>query len=200
MANEIEKREISLESASIHLKSLNNDLSKFQDWFTQTQAKFATLKKAYKEAQVHDLASLQRFEQEAKTLEIIVFSHQEDLPALNQHYKNYASTTDYFSKDLKNFCVKLKNNRIKRLSIDMTSDLSSLKDTIVEAEKTQLALYQELITFKAKLIDRIEANIQFDNSCMKLDLWLNEFEPKINNEILKSTKLINDSNNNEGKF
>lgn len=154
---------------------------------------------SYEASSLHDLPALERFENESKTLEIILFSHQEEMPLINQHYKNYSATADYFSKDLKSFCVNLKNTRTNRLSADMTSNLIDLKEQIATDENSLQALYQALNAFRAKLKKRIERNIVFDNSCMKLDLWLNNFEPKLKNELTKSRKLTNETSNSEGQ-
>lgn len=168
-----------MESASIHLAGISNDQTKFQEWFTQAEASFNKLKVEYKDTAVHDLLSLEHFEAEARALEIVLFSHQDDIQFQSQHLKAYATTTDHFSNDLKNFCVKLKNNRVKRLSGEMLSDLETLKHNLQQCEVGIQTMSKQLDTFKAKLVQCIASHAKFNNSCMRLDLWLNEFEPKL---------------------
>ncbi len=184
ISTEIEKRQISLESASIHLTGIHNDQGKFREWFDAADTSFNKLTAEYKDTTVHELASLQRFEKDAKTLEIILFSHQDDVQVMGQHLKAYTTTTEHFSKDLKNFCIKLKNNRIKRMSGEMASDLEALRQCVREDEAKVHSLDRRLAAFKAKLMQSISSHIKFGNACMRLELWLNEFEPKLKKVII----------------
>ncbi len=200
--NEVEKRSVSLETARIHLKNLISVLTKLEPWLAEARLTIENLQQVYRDTELHDLQTLEQFDKDAKTLEIILFSHKEDMPVMSQHFKSYLTSTDNFSKDLKNFCVKLKNNKINRLSADMTSDLTGLRQDTIDAEKTYETLVDELGTFKARLLERIDANMLFSNSCLKLQLWLNEVEPKLKNEIIKTCKAMEESSSsgcsNEG--
>ncbi len=191
----MEKRSVCLETARIHLKTLTSDLSKLDPWLAEARLTLDNLSQAYRETPLHDLQALQQFDNDAKTLEIILFSHKDDLPAMGQHFKAYLTTAENFSKDLKNFCVKLKNNRVNRLSADMTSDLAELRQETAQADEAYQALLEELSAFREKLLRRIDANVLFSNACLKLQLWLNEVEPKLKNEISKTCKMMADASN-----
>ena len=115
----------------------------------------------------------------ASKVEKDLFSRQADLKLLKFSYQNFSSLADSFSRDLHNYCAKLKDStRVKHLSSDLQTDLSLLKECLSEAENKYQTLFNRLKLSKDILSSLIENQRQLNSSCDKLSMWLDDVEKK----------------------
>ena len=189
----MEKREHTLEAAVQSLNKLNTEQQQFNEWQHEMDKSLTSINTMLKESG-HDLDMLRKLDDECKSIEVSLYPRQADLKFMKQSLQNYATLADAFTKDLQNYCLRIKSSCED--SNEQLSDLSTLRKTLNENEEHYNALCNKLNTLREALLLVVDSHLIFNNSCAKLDNWLSDMEPKINVELKKSSRLIADLNSN----
>ena len=99
------------------------------DWLDSIEDLLENLDMHYKKKRI------KQYETECKNTEGALLARQADLRFVKLNYQNFSNLTTSFSKDLHVFSSKFKITQFKRLSIELNSDLSTLKACCNEADE-----------------------------------------------------------------
>ena len=130
-----------------------------------------------------DYDKLKDVEIDIKRQEEDLISHQADLRFVKMSFQSFLNITDAFTKDLQTFFSKIKENKLKRLSCDMTSDLSSIKNELFDMDNKYKHLCDRLAYIKENVNQLLVQQRQLGSSCARFDSWLTDMEIKINGEL-----------------
>jgi len=139
----------------------------------------------------YDYNKLKQCDIDCKSIESSLFSHQADLRFMKITYQTFSQLTESFSKDMKSFNAKLKDNRVKRLSTDMNSDLNRSKETLLDVDHQYSLKCEKFNKIKDSLYSVIESQKEFNTICSKFNAWLTDMETNVNKQM--STTQNNDS-------
>ena len=107
----------------LSLNKFNSEQAQFIDWLSQIEQSINEIDAVYRQ-NGYDLNRLKQCDLESKSIESSLFSHQADLRFMKMTYQTYSQICEAFSKELKQFNSKLRDNKLKRLSTDLISDLN----------------------------------------------------------------------------
>jgi methyl-accepting chemotaxis protein len=116
---------------------------------------------------------------ELKTLEDVLLTRLLDLKYIKTSQQIYANLSDLFSKDLQNYCTKLRDPKIKRLSADFASDLTQIRACVQDAEERFGSLMAKKDRVKELIRELLKKQRELDSIASGLESWLNEIEHKI---------------------
>ena len=190
MNDHIQIRSRKFETAIQNLEKFNGEYGDLANYLDKAQQLIDALENVYaRNADNYD--KLKSTESEARTLETDLLARHADLRFMKISYQNFSNLTDSFSRDLHNYCAKLKeSHRVKRLSSDLQSDLSYLKECLSDADAKYKLLCSRLKSLKETLYNLMEHQKLLTTSCAKLDSWLTEIELKVSTDVAELNDLM----------
>ena len=192
--DQIESRKRKFETGLQNLDKFNTEHVQFVSWLSTIEEQRERLEAAYKR-HADDLGQLKAYEAECKNIESTLLSRQADLRFMRINYQNFANLTDLFSKDLQNYCARVKDNRVKRLSTDLSSELGHLKSCLLEADERYQRSCEKVHSLREVLGQLVDGEKQLSALCAKFDGWLTESETRVEQEMAKLADLLDNTNN-----
>lgn len=164
------------------LNKFNSEQAQFIDWLNQIEHSINEIDAVYRE-NGYDLNRLKQCDAESKSIESSLFSHQADLRFMKITYQTYSQLCESFSKELKQFNSKLKDNKLKRLSTDLISDLNLTKESLLDIDNQYALKCEKFHQIKEAIRSLIDSQKDFNAQTSRFNAWLTDMELNVNAEL-----------------